>query len=103
MKAAVAGSKYLLVCEWLDMTPLSTGATDIDEVLILRGAKRLGSDVRSHFSSRKGRQRSRELFAEHVMQHPFRTDVFGRLIEHIRGILTARDPIEDDVLRRGYF
>src|SRR5258707_5790168 len=29
-KSAVAGAKYYLLCEWLDMTPVSTAPTDID-------------------------------------------------------------------------
>jgi len=54
VKSAVAGSKYYLICEWLDMIPLSTAPTDIDEALILRKAKRLNSNVRKHFSTSGG-------------------------------------------------
>src|SRR5208283_200181 len=43
VKTAVPGAKYYLLCEWLDMTPLSTAPTDIDEALILRKATRLNS------------------------------------------------------------
>ena len=41
VKAAVSGARYYLLCEWLDMTPLCTALTDIDEILILRKAKRI--------------------------------------------------------------
>ena len=41
VKAAVSGASYYLLCEWLDMTPLSTAPTDIDEILLLRKAKRI--------------------------------------------------------------
>ena len=42
LKQAVAGSRYLLLCEWLDMGPIDTASTDIEEVIILRKARRLG-------------------------------------------------------------
>ena len=35
VKSAVSGARYYLLCEWLDMAPLSTAPTDIDEVIIL--------------------------------------------------------------------
>ena len=56
VKSAVTGAKYYLLCEWLDMTPQSTAATDIDEVIILRKAKRLSSNVRSAFGKYAGRR-----------------------------------------------
>ena len=40
IKQAVTGAKYYLLCDYLDMTPISTTTTDIDEILILRKAKR---------------------------------------------------------------
>ena len=49
LKMAVPASRYFLMCEWLDMTPLSTAQTDVEEVLILRG-RRVGSDVRKNYS-----------------------------------------------------
>ncbi len=103
VKSAVAGSKYFLLCEWLDMTPLSTGGTDIDEVLILRGAKRLPSNVRQHFSTYAGRQERRDEYVAYVHAHPLRSDVFGRLVDHIRGLLADEDPMEKDALEKGYF
>ncbi len=44
VKSAVSGARYYLLCEWLDMTPVSTAATEVDEVIILRKSKRLGSN-----------------------------------------------------------
>ena len=41
VKSAVPGAKYFLLCEWLDMTPTSSAPTDIEEVIILRKARRL--------------------------------------------------------------
>lgn len=46
VKTAVPVAKYYLLCEWLDMTPISTATTAIDEVIILRKARRLASDIR---------------------------------------------------------
>ena len=103
VKTAVAGSKYMLLCEWLDMTPLSTAATDIDEILILRGAKRLSSNVRRHFSSSRGRRSHREVYIAYLDRHPFRVDVFQRFVDHIRGLLNEEPPAEDDVLAQGFF
>ncbi len=103
LKTAVPGAKYLLLCEWLDMTPISTAGTDIDEVLILRKAKRLGAQIRSAFATREGRISRRADFAKHLADHPFATEVFERFLTHIRVLLEDRDPDEDDVLVRGYF
>lgn len=38
VKQAVPGAKYYLLCDFLDMTPISTATTDIDEILITRKA-----------------------------------------------------------------
>ncbi len=102
VKTAVAGAKYFLICEWLDMTPLSTAATDVDEVLILRG-KRLGSQIRRHYGSSEGRQQYRDDYAEYLSTNPFRTQVFRRFINHVAGVFSDDEPIEEDVLDRGYF
>ena len=103
LKTGVPGAKYLLLCEWLDMTPISTSGTDIDEVLILRKAKRLGSQVRSRFSTREGRVASRTQFESFLRANPFAPDVFQRLMDHVRALLEDRDPVEGDALLRGYF
>jgi hypothetical protein len=51
LKQAVPGSRYILLCEFLDMTPITTKLTSIDEVIVLRKAKRLVSNVRAQFST----------------------------------------------------
>ena len=103
VKTAVPGAKYLLLCEWLDMTPISTAGTDVDEVLILRKAKRLGSQVRSAFATKAGRVSKRKEYADYLAAHPFAPDVFERLLSHVRALLENRDPVEGDALSRGYF
>ncbi len=57
VKAAVSGARYYLLCEWLDMTPLSTAPTDINEILLLRKAKRINSNVRSKYAISRGGRR----------------------------------------------
>ena len=103
LKTAVPAAKYLLLCEWLDMTPISTTGTDIDEVLILRKAKRLGSQVRSTFSTSEGRASSRNDYAAFLAENPFSPQVFERFLSHVHALLEDRDPDEGDALERGYF
>jgi hypothetical protein len=102
VKGAVTGAKYFVICEWLDMTPLSTAATDIDEVLILRG-KRLGSHIRKHFDTHAKRTGKRDEYTAYLRANPARVEVFRRFINHIRQIFLNDLPIESDVLERGYF
>ena len=46
LKLALPNSRYFLLCEWLDMTPINTAVTAIEEVIVLRKARRLSADVR---------------------------------------------------------
>ena len=103
LKIAVPGAKYLLLCEWLDMTPISTAGTDIDEVLILRKAKRLGSQIRGGFATRDGRTARRTEYAQYLENHPLAPDIFERFLSHVRAMLEDRVPDEGDTLSRGYF
>jgi|ERR1017187_7456860 hypothetical protein len=102
LKAAVTGAKYFVICEWLDMTPLSTAATDIDEVLILRG-RRLGSHVRKNFDTHSRRQANRDEYISYLKTNPARLEVFQRIVQHVRHIFSDDLPIESSVLERGYF
>jgi hypothetical protein len=102
-KFAVAGARYYLLAEWLDMTPLSTAATDIDEVLILRKARRLGANVRAQFGTSRGRRAQREAYVAYLEAHPLSVEVFQRFVNHIRGTLVNEAPQEIEVLRLGYF
>ncbi len=101
VKLAVPGARYFLLCEWLDMLPINTNTTAIDEILILRRAKRLPSDVRRAFGSVAGREESREEYVQHLETNPFSTAVFLRFLNHIRELI--EDNAENDVLGRGYF
>lgn len=103
VKSALPGSKYFLLCEWLDMTPVSTAPTDIDEVLILRKAKRISSNVRKTFNSYEGRQEKSDWYRNFLMSNPFDDEVFLRFIGHIEALLSNEDPAEDSVLTDGFF
>jgi len=102
-KYAVAGARYYLLCEWLDMTPQSTAPTDIDEIIIMRKAKRMNSNVRSQYSTATGRQRARASYVQFLQTNPFRLEMFQRLIRHIEELVLNEQPVEQSVLDTGYF
>lgn len=103
VKKAIPGSKYFLLCEWLDMTPVSTAPTDIDEVLILRKAKRISSNIRKNYSTAAGRTANSQIFREYLQNNPYDTGVFQRFLNHIEAMLGDEDPEEGSVLNNGYF
>jgi hypothetical protein len=102
LKVAMPGSRYYLVCEWLDMTPIGTGATDIDEVLVLRG-KRINSNIRKRFSSSTARRSERSWFEDFLNEHPIRPDVIQRFVDHLTATFDVEEPQEGNVVKRGYF
>jgi hypothetical protein len=103
VKSAVTGARYFLLCEWLDMTPVSTAPTDIDEVIILRKAKRINSNIREAYGSFAGRQAGRAAYIEHLASHPFSVEMFVRFVEHIARVMRSEALVEDDVLDTGHF
>jgi hypothetical protein len=103
VKTSVPGAKYFLLCEWLDMSPISSSLTAIDEILVLRKAKRLSSNVRSAFSTVEGRKKSRDEFAQYLDTYPFSSDVFLRFLTEIGRLIGHDDLDETDVLSKGYF
>ena len=103
VKLSVPGAKYFLLCEWLDMSPISSSLTDIDEILILRKGKRLSSNIRNAFSTAQGRKKNRDNFVNHLDSHPFAPDVFIRFLSEIETMIGKDELDEQDVLSRGYF
>ncbi|AJY68705.1 Bpu10I family restriction endonuclease [Geobacter sulfurreducens] len=103
VKSAAPGAKYFLICDWLDMTPVSTAPTDIDEVLILRKAKRISSNIRSSFSTYAGRNERRDWYREFLLNNPFSIEVLNRFIGHIESLINDEDPAEANVLEDGFF
>ncbi|MDD7614408.1 MAG: Bpu10I family restriction endonuclease [Clostridiaceae bacterium] len=103
IKLAVTGAKYYLLCDYLDMTPISTATTDIDEILIVRKAKRISSNIRKAFSTYTGRQQHRDWYIKYLKDNPYSSTVFKRFIDHIFSQMRNEDLIEESVLDVGYF
>jgi hypothetical protein len=104
LKTSVGDAVYVLLCEWLDMPPIDTRVTDIDEVIILRKAKRLGSGVRAAFSKSSGRQAAAEAYEKHLSDNPLSVDAFARLVEKLNSSFPEQISLsETEVLKRGYF
>jgi len=101
VKTAVPGAQYYLLCEWLDMKPINTSTTAIDEILILRKAKRLAASVREQFNTVAGRRQNAKMFAAYLAANPLSVETFARFLSHIQRLLS--DASEEDVLVRGYF
>lgn len=102
LKMAFPGARYYLLCEWLDMTPISTKATDLDEVIILRG-KRMAAGDRQKFANAINRNRERNWYLDFICTHPVREDRILRFVGHMRELLDAQPPQEEEVLKQGYF
>ena len=85
------------------MTPISTATTDIDEILILRKAKRISSNIRKEYSTFSGRQKNRNSYVKYLEDNPYAIDLFKRFIEHIYSQMENEDLIEENVLDIGYF
>src|SRR5258706_11808359 len=104
LKRSVPGSRYILLCEFLDMTPITTKLTSIDEVIVLRKAKRLASNIRAEFSTFDGRKKARAIYEAYLHKYPLREDCFERFIWHLNECFPEREEdAEDVVLGRGYF
>lgn len=101
VKLSVPGAKYFLLCEWLDMLPINTNTTAIDEILILRKAKRLSADARQSFNTVEGRKENRDKYVEHLQANPFSMEIFLRFLNHVRSVF-EEDP-ENEVLMKGFF
>jgi len=103
LKTAIPSAKYFLLCEWLDMKPISSATTPIDKVLLLRKAKRINANIRGNFSTFKGRQEAKSAYIDFLNKHPYRVEVFEMFISYIRQLLSNEPLDEQTVLERGYF
>jgi Bpu10I-like restriction endonuclease len=102
LKSAISGARFYVLCEWLDMTPISTRSTDIDEVIILRG-KRIASNIRARFSTSAARQHARDWYLEFLTANPIRISSVLRFVNHLRSLFDFAQPDEGSTLERGYF
>lgn len=104
LKAAVPGARYILLCEWLDMSPIDTKLTPIDEVVILRKAKRLAANVRENFSTVDGRAAKLADYIKYLEDNPLNFDSFNRILFHLREVFPNEAASnENTILKRGYF
>ncbi len=103
LKIAVPSSLYFLVCEFLDMTPISITSTQIDDVLIVRKAKRMSSNVRQEYTSAEARRRHRQAYVDFLESAKYYADVFQRMIDKIQTTIDKTDPEIDKVLKQGHF
>ena len=103
LKLAAPHARYFLLCEWLDMPPISTSVTAIEEVIVLRKARRLAANVRERFSTTAGRIAARDAFERHLNEHPFAPEVFSRFLRHVGRLLGGDSTNEHDALARGWF
>ena len=103
LKIAVPSSLYFLVCEFLDMTPVSITSTQIDDVLIVRKAKRMSSNVRQEYRSAEARRKHRQAYVDFLESAKYYADVFQRMVEKIQSMADETDPEINKVLKQGYF
>jgi len=43
------------------------------------------------------------MFIEYLGENPLRFEVLQRFLDHINGLLDETEPVEDDVLTKGFF
>ena len=102
LRIAVPAARYFLMCEFLDMSPISTAGTDIDEVLILRGRRR-GATARASDADPAVRVATRDAYIEWLDSVPIRSDVVLRFVNHLRALWSSGAPSTESVLDRGFF
>ncbi|MGL5064905.1 MAG: Bpu10I family restriction endonuclease [Microcoleus sp.] len=103
LKIAVPGSLYFLICEFLDMTPMSIISTQIDDVLIVRKAKRMSSNLRQEYRTPKERKFHRQEYIDFLDSSKYYPDVFQRMIDKIQTLIDNTSPSIENVLNQGYF
>ncbi len=103
LKIAVPGSLYFLICEFLDMTPVSTVSTQIDDVLIVRKTKRMSANIRQEYRTPEERQLHRQDYVDFLDASKYYPDVFQRMIDKIQALIDDSNPSMENVLEQGYF
>ncbi len=102
LRVGLPGSRYFLLCEWLDMPVPSREGTDIHMVFIFRG-KRLTSNIRSAFATATGRRKQRDWYATRLHGHPIKEEAMLAFVNEMRAIFDSTYLSEGDVLNKGYF
>lgn len=103
LKTAVPGSLYFIVCEFLDMTPVSLISTQIDDVLIVRKTKRMSSNIRQKYRTPEARRNHRQEYIEFLDSSRYDSKVFQRMIDKIQSLIDDTSPSMENVLSQGHF
>ena len=103
LKIAVPGSLYFLICEFLDMTPISIISTQIDDVLIVRKTKRMSSNIRQEYRTPEERRLHRQEYIDFLDSSKYYPDVFQRMIDKIQSLIDDTSPSMENVLDQGHF
>lgn len=93
LKQGAPMSKYFVIAEFLDMIPEDVRLTDIDNVLLLRGVRRLAPAQRG----------DAEAIARCHTEHPIREDVLWRFVQEMQSFVDAVWFDPTGVLERGSF
>lgn len=86
-------SKYYMLVEYLDMQPEDCRLTDIDNVFLLRHAKRLPHNKRNIYE---------EIKAQHI-NFPIDSHVIAKFVQEIKNFIDATWYDPNEALRRGSF
>lgn len=86
-------AKYFALVEYLDMQPEDVRLTDIDNVFLLRKAKRLPSDKRGVLAEVRAQREN----------HPISTDVVLKFVDEIKGFFETTWYNAEEALQRGSF
>ncbi len=103
LKTAVPSSLYFIVCEFLDMTPVSIISTQIDDVLIVRKTKRIPANIRQQYTTPEARQKHRQQYIDFLDSSQYYSDVFQRMIDKIQALIDNTNSSIDNVLNQGHF
>jgi hypothetical protein len=103
LKIAIPNSLYFLVCEFLDMTPVSIAATQIDDVLIVRKCRRMSANIRQEYKTPESRRKHRQEYADFIDRSSYYPDVFQRMVDKIQTLINDTAPKVEQVLERGHF
>ena len=93
LKEGCPMSKYFALVEYLDMTPEDIQLTDIDNVYLLRHAKRLPYGKRNDYATVK----------QHHADHPIDSEVVFMFVQEIDKFISAVWYDPDEALARGSF
>lgn len=103
LKIAAPNSLYFLICEFLDMTPVSIISTQIDDVLIVRKSKRMSANMRQKYQTAETRKKNRSEYQDFLVNSQYYPDVFQRMIDKIQTLIDDTNLSVEKVLNQGHF